>query len=117
MFGYCESLESIDINTHYSGIEDMQHMFAYCSSLTTIPETFYLYGEANSVFNSCSSLKNISNIIIDCGTNVVDYIFYNCTSLETVESITVDSCSSLAFMFNNCSKLSSISEFNFLTIL
>ena len=112
MFGYCESLESININTHYSGIEDMQHMFAYCSSLTTIPETFYLYGEANSVFNSCSSLKNISNIIIDCGTNVVDYIFYNCTSLETVESITVNSCSSLAFMFNNCSKLQSINNIN-----
>lgn len=112
MFGYCENLESININTNYSGIEDMQQMFSNCTKLVTIPETFYLHGQANSIFNNCSSLKNVSNIIIDCGTNIVDYIFYNCASLETVKNITVNSCGSLAFMFNDCLKLQSINNIN-----
>lgn len=115
MFGYCDKLESIKINTHYSGIKDMQQMFAYCTSLVTIPETFYLYGEANSAFNNCSSLKNISNIIIDCDTNIVDYLFYNCSSLETIESLVINSCGSVAFMFDECIKLQSINNLSITT--
>lgn len=108
MFKNCSNLVEIKINTNFNNIENMQDMFNGCTSLSVLPDTFYIYGLANNIFYGCTSLIHIKNIIINA--TISNYIFNGCTSLETIESFIVNNSTSLISAFHNCGKLNTVNN-------
>jgi hypothetical protein len=91
MFLGCTSLENIPASLTFENISICTSAFAYCESLTEIPETFKFPNGKNaslqSFFNGCKSLKDLpSNLTLPENVISIPYLFKDCTSLETLPS-------------------------------
>lgn len=107
MASNCKNLETVYINTNHETISEMSDMFTDCPKLVNLPDTLYLYGSCNNVFNNCTELTNINNLIIT-SNKTSSRIFNNCTKLESIGSLIINDSSSVEYMFNNCTNLTSI---------
>ena len=90
MFYYCSSLTSLDV-THFNtaNVTDMSFMFYSCSSLTSLDVTNFNTEKVTnmgSMFSSCSSLTSLDVTHFNTA-NVMDmnYMFSNCSSLTSLD--------------------------------
>ena len=90
MFYYCSSLTSLDV-THFNtaNVTDMSFMFYSCSSLTSLDVTNFNTEKVmnmGSMFSSCSSLTSLDVTHFNTA-NVEDmnYMFSNCSSLTSLD--------------------------------
>lgn len=87
----------------------MDETFKNCSNLKvapTIPNTITnMYG----TFYECTSLEDISYLVIPENVTTLCYCFYHCTSLTNVPNTTnATSLKCMASMFHSCSSLSNV---------
>ena len=87
MFSYCTSLTTVAL-FDTSSVTDMYFMFHYCLELTSVP-----------LFNTSS-------------VTIMSYMFNNCDSLTTVTLFDTSSVTDMECMFNNCSVLKTVPLFN-----
>ena len=89
MFGFCESLKSVDIS-HFDTkmVQDMGGMFVHCTSLESIDvshfDTNNVWSMA-SLFGQCKSLTEVN--LSSFNTSQVEYLSYlfkGCSNLKTV---------------------------------
>ena len=98
--------------TATSDVTDMNRMFYYCKSLTSVP-----------LFNT-SKVTNMSNMFEGCSrltsvplfntVNVTDmsFMFKGCSSLTSVTLFNTVNVTDMNFMFDGCSRLTSIPSFD-----
>lgn len=100
MFEGCTNLTYVNTSNWSSGVADMEKMFRYCTSLTSLDlsglETYDGFaGIFNSAFEGCSNLEilNISNFSLNYYDMEEGYMarntFDGCTSLHTIR---MDNC-------------------------
>ena len=90
MFAYCSSLTSLDV-THFNtaNVTDMGYMFLSCSKLSSLDVSHFNTAKVtkmNSMFSSCSKL--ISLDVTHFNTEKVtdmNSMFYNCSSLTSLD--------------------------------
>ena len=87
MFSYCTSLTTVAL-FDTSSVTDMYFMFHYCLELTSVP-----------LFNTSS-------------VTIMSYMFNNCDKLTMVPLFDTSSVTDIECMFNNCSSLTSVPLFN-----
>lgn len=127
MFFGCSKLTSdklmkeIPCNTYTSNLQyEYANMFAFCTSLSSIPSTFNFSGGNNGLtgmFYGCSSLLNIPDNFINSmnGSYCCTAMFAYCTSLKSIpenifSNITRFYDGSFQCMFYNCSSLTSVPD-------
>ena len=91
-----------------SNVTNMNNMFAYCKSLTTIP----LLDTSNvtnmyTMFSNCTSLTTIPELDTSNVTNM-KYMFSNCTSLTTIPELDTSNVTAMQYMFDRCNNLTTI---------
>lgn len=94
MFHNCHKMERIDpeflsqIELNSNTINNYDNIFAYCSSLTEIPETFNFLPRltsAKGTFQNCYSLSSMgSHLTIPSTVTTVENLFYNCHALKSI---------------------------------
>ena len=112
----------IEILSCGSEIEDMNHMFHNCSSLTKIifPDKFNTNNvkDMQFMFNRCSGLTilDLSNFNTKKVTNM-SCMFSYCSSLTELDlsNFNTDNVTDMNFMFNGCSELTNLDLSNFNT--
>ena len=71
---------------HFSGGTNWRFLFAGCTKLTSIPDSFKIVDgvtQINNMFQSCTSLETLpDNFSIPFGIKYVDAMFHKCTSLK-----------------------------------
>lgn len=111
MFSYCSSLTTVALfNT--SNVENMYETFRGCSSLTSVP----LFNTSNvtdmaGMFYSCTSLISVPLFDTSSVTNMSS-IFLNCTSLTSVPLFNTSNVTYMSHMFDGCSSLTSVPLLN-----
>ena len=111
MFIYCYSLTSVPLfNT--SSVTNMSNMFKFCYSLTSVPlfNTSLVY-TMNSMFYSCYSLKSVplfnTSSVTDMGN-----MFDSCYSLNSVALFNTSIVTNMSYMFSACYALTSVPLFD-----
>ena len=110
MFAYCSSLASVpEFDT--SSVTNMESMFYKCSALTSVP-LFDTSSVTNmsKMFYSCSSLTTIPLIDTSKVTSM-QYMFGYCSSLTSIPLLDTSSVTEMYNMFYNCSKLTTVGGF------
>lgn len=114
MFGYCQSLVSLDLgNFDTSNVTDMSYMFWYCRLLNPDLNSFDTSNVTNmsAMFASCYSLTNPDLSSFDT-SNVIsmDNMFYYCGKLTELDlsSFDTNNVTNMSSMFNLCESLKTI---------
>ena len=112
-FYQCELLESVDLsNVSVSG--DADHMFAVCSSLSSIKLTHFDTSSVTSMrymFGDCASLESLDLSSLDTSSVLNMYgMFSGCSSLRSLDLSFLDTSSvnDMRCMFSDCSSLVSL---------
>ena len=112
-FYQCELLESVDLsNVSVSG--DADHMFAVCSSLSSIKLTHFDTSSVTSMrymFGDCASLESLDLSSLDTSSVLNMYgMFSGCSSLRSLDlsSLDTSSVNDMRCMFSDCSSLVSL---------
>ena len=89
-------------------VTNMQEMFNYCSSLTTIPllNTSKVQSMANMFYN-CTALTTIPLLDTSNVTNMT-HMFFGCNSLTTIPALNTSKVQNMYYMFTNCKALTTI---------
>ena len=87
MFGFCESLTSLDLsNFDTSNVTDMSLLFQYCRNLTSLDVSKFNTSNVqnmDSMFAHCSSLTSLDISNFDMSNvKTMEFMFYNNTSLK-----------------------------------
>ena len=111
MFAYCTSLTTVPL-FDTSNVTAMVGMFEGCSSLTTVP----LFDTSNvttmsSMFEGCSSLTTVPLFDTSKVTHMT-YGFRGCTSLSTVPLFDTSKLTSMDGMFEDCTSLATVPLFD-----
>ena len=101
-------------NLNTVGVQDMEYMFAHCSSLTSLDLSSFNTASVttmSNMFNGCSKLTSLD--LSSWNTENVQYtnnLFYNCSELTTVDLSSWNTAKvwNASYMFYNCSKLENI---------
>ena len=106
MFSYCTSLTTVAL-FDTSSVTDMYGMFHYCLALTSVP----LFNTSSVItmsymFNNCNSLTTVPLFDTSNVTNM-EYMFNNCYSLTTVPLFNTSNVMFIDSMFLNCTKVQS----------
>ena len=111
MFGYCYSLEFVDIiNTH--NILDMGNMFSNCNKLTTILQLDT--SKATSIrgmFNSCKLLESIPYLNTS-NVTTMESTFNHCEKITTIPQLDTSEVLNMNGMFFYCQSLQTIPKLN-----
>ena len=86
-------------------VESLDSCFAYCKSLTSIPNLPDSVTSMSSCFDSCTSLTSVPNLP-DSVTDM-NYCFRGCKSLTSIPNLP-DSVTSMFSCFASCTSLTSI---------
>ena len=111
MFRFCYSLTSIpQLDT--TNVTNMSYMFASCSKLTTIP----LLNTSNvtnmsSMFSDCIKITTIPLLNTSNVTNMYTMFSY-CSNLTTIPQLDTSNVTNMSYMFTSCSKLTTIHMIN-----
>ena len=109
MFANCSSLTSIP-QMDTSKVTDMRGMFSYCSSLTSVPQMdTSKVTNMYFMFNNCSSLTSVPQMDTSKVTNM-DSMFYSCSSLTSVPQMDTSKVTNMNAMFSYCSSLTSVPQ-------
>ena len=115
MFGFCSSLESLDLSgLDTSNVTDMHDMFLYCSSLESLDLSDFVTSSVTDMvemFFYCSSLEFLDLSSFDTSSVVyMPYMFYGCSSLESLDLSSFDTASVayMDYMFSSCALLATI---------
>ena len=113
--------KNLDVsNWDTSKVTNMNYMFGYCSSLTSLNLSNWDISKVtdmNSVFYSCKSLTSLdlSSFNTSNVTNM-NNMFRDCTSLTSLDlsNFNTSNVISMSYMFSGCNKLTSLdlSKFN-----
>lgn len=116
LFAKCSNLSTIEglENLNTSSVTDMQDMFKYCSSLTTLDLSSFDTRNVTNIrymFYNCTSL---STLIVG-GWNTAEvgnmqHIFYNCNTLTSLDlsGWNTAKVQNMSYMFGSCKNLVSI---------
>ena len=120
-FYHMESITEIEglqyLNT--SNVTNMNSMFAYCSSLTSLDLSRFDTSNVTEMYNmfcNCSSLTSLDLSSFDTGkVTTMSQMFSNCSSLTSIDLSNFDTSSVTDFsiMFNYCKSLTSLDLSNF----
>lgn len=112
MFGYCKSLESIDLsNFDTAGFEYFDSMFSGCSSLEKVDLGGVDTSAATrmeNMFSGCSSLKDVDVSRFDTSNvKTMGSMFKDCSSLESLDLSSFDTSKAEAMgsMLEGCTSL------------
>lgn len=95
----------------WEGITDMNHMFYYCSNLTSLP-----YFDTSNVtnmsymLNTCTKITEIPLYNTSKVTSFNNFLYAN--PITSFPPLDTSSATNMSSMFYNCSKLTSIPELN-----
>ena len=103
-------LEVLGANT--SNIENMESMFHYCTSLTSVPlfDTSNVYTMC-SMFQYCSALTSVP-LFNTSNVENMNSMFFNCPLLTTVPLFNTSNVNNMGYMFYTCYSLVSVPLFN-----
>jgi len=108
-------------NLNTSKVTDMNHMFYYCSSLTSLDVSHFNTSKVTDMrymFNGCTALTtlDVSSFNTSNVTNMHS-MFDGCTSLTSLDLSHFDTSkvTDMGFMFCDCSSLTSLNVSNFNT--
>ena len=109
LFAYCSSLTTIpELDT--SQVTDMQFMFSGCQALTTIPELdTSQVTNMQQMFYNCRALTTIPELDTSQVTNMQE-MFGACLSLSTIPARDTSQVTNMQSMFQGCSSLTTIPE-------
>ena len=116
LFNKCSSLQYVDLaNIRAENLVNSSFMFNKCTSLNSIifPETFNKTSllDINSMFSSCSKLKELSLANFDSSkvTNMSS-LFFNCLNLRSIDlsNFITSNVINMNHMFDYCIVLTSI---------
>lgn len=106
MFAYCNSLQSVSLNTQYG--TDFSQMFRNCPNLRNIPPLNTSNGtNFSTMFSSCNSLRSIPLLNTSNGTNFSS-MFSSCNSLQSVPILNISNGNNFSNMFSACNSLQSV---------
>jgi len=115
----CENLTTF-AGGETASVTDMEYMFSYCSSLTSLDLSNFNTSNVtsmSSMFSYCSSLTNLD--LSSFNTSAVtdmEMMFYDCSSLTSLDlsSFNTSAVTDMTAMFDNCSSLTNLdlSSFN-----
>ena len=120
MFQNCKKIKHLDFsNFHISnsqyGATTLGNVFEGCSELESVilPLVTVKYIFANSLFESCSKLKNINlSPLAKAPIATMNRMFFGCTSLETLDlsmlKYNTSILSDFSEVFNGCTNLQSL---------
>ena len=122
-FYNCTKLETIEgiENLNTEEVTDMDGMFEYCSSLTSLDVSKFNTAnvtDMNYMFCGCSSLKSLD--VSSFNTAKVTYMtsmFDSCKALTALDlsNFNTENVIYMEYMFSNCSSLTSLNVSNFNT--
>lgn len=134
MFSSCTALENVgNLDIYLSNYGVCKYMFAY-SGVSILPSINYFYDEMQNssktyyagssafehMFYSCQNLKEIPSNFFEhfssFGSYACEYMFASCTNLKNVAFPSyIDDCSDsvFAYMYSNCSSITSIPKDTF----
>ena len=123
MFGYCQSLFSLNIsNFNTVNVENMAKMFYYSSSLSSLNITIFETSKVTNMeymFSSCDSLTSLdlSNFITVNVENMA-HMFNSCTNLRylNISNFVTSKVTTMESMFTDCHSLISLDLSNFNTV-
>ena len=108
-FGYSNFTE-IPSNFDFTGVTDMENIFADCIQLTSIPQMDTSRTHSmDRMFANCGNLTSIPQL----DTSNVYYMnstFSGCSSLTTIPELNTSSVSNMNSLFKGCSQLTSIPQ-------
>ena len=109
MFAYCSSMTAIpQLDT--SSVTSMAGMFAGCSSMTAIPQLdTSSVTDMSSMFEECIVLMTIPQLDTSSVTSMVGMFAY-CHALTTIPQLDTSSVTSMAGMFAGCSSMTAIPQ-------
>ena len=115
MFGYCESLTSLDLSSfNTSNVTEMNSMFKGCGALTSLDLSSFNTSnvtDMNYMFGKCSALTSLDLSSFDT-SNVTDmsFMFGYCSALTSldVSSFNTSNVTEMRAMFRGCSALTSL---------
>ena len=116
MFSRCSSLRSLTFGNNFvtSSVTDLDYMFQYCRSLTTLDVSGFDTSNVTNMcamFNGCRSLESlaVSNFKTSNVTNMSN-MFKNCSSLTSLDVSTFNTSkvTDMSDMFNGCSSLKNL---------
>ena len=132
-FGYSNFVE-LPSYFDFRNVTDMNHLFCYCTKLTTIPQIdtsnvtdmSYLFHECNSLTSVpqlvTTNVQNMTNMFYNCSqltgifqmdtSNVqsMNSMFAGCTNLVDVPQLVTTNVSDMSNMFSGCSSLATIPQ-------
>ena len=98
---YCPKVDT-------SNVTNMNYMFYYCTSLTTIPQLDTSnVTDMSYMFSSCPKLTSIPLLNTQNVTNM-KYMFSNCPKLTSIPLLNTQNVTNMATMFGYCSSLTTI---------
>ena len=105
-----ERLQKILSYNTTSSVTNMEGMFYYCASLTTIPSiNTSLVTSMKNMFNTCRNLTTIPQLDTSNVTNM-EGMFKECNKLTTIPQLNTSNVTTMERMFYYCSKLTTISQ-------
>lgn len=111
MFNYCQTLTSVPL-FDTSKVTNMQYMFSYCRKLTSVPQfDTSNVTDMRNMFNDCQTLTSVP--LFD--TSKVQYMndmFHYCYKLTSVPQFDTSKCLNFSNMFANCDSLVDVPEFD-----
>ena len=111
MFYYCSSLTSVPL-FDTSKVISMSYMFYYCSKLTSVPSfDTSKVTSMSSMFYSCSNLTSVPSFDTSKVTSMSD-MFSGCSKLTSVPSFDTSKVTNMSYMFYSCSNLTSVPSFD-----
>ena len=117
IFGGCASLTSITLPSTLNNVTTIGSCFANCRSLTsiTLPTSMSACTDFSGTFNNCRSLTSITLPNTVGAVTSFFSCFINCNSLKTCVlpgSSQLSLVSNIASMFNSCSNLVTLTNFD-----
>lgn len=115
MFGYCDKLEKVDIETlDTSKVTDMRYMFSACGSLTELDLTALDTGNVKSfdgMFQFCSKLEKVDMSTWNTASaETLSRMFYSCPRIDNLNFSNFDTgqVTDMSHMFYGCSNLQNL---------
>ena len=111
MFSYCSNLTTVP-QFDTSNVNGMIYMFYSCSKLTTVPQ-FYTskVTDMNHMFSRCSKLTTVPQFDTSKVTDM-NHMFSYCSNLTTVPQFDTSNVDAMIYMFYDCSSLEAIHMIN-----
>lgn len=104
------SVEGLISYSDTSSVTNMNNMFNYCSSLTTITQLdTSKVTDMYQMFYQCSKLTAIPQLNTSSVINM-RMMFYGCSSLTTIPKLNTSSVQNMQQMFTSCDKLTTIPQ-------